>query len=89
MGVRRLTVGCGKVVWMVWEGCLEPASLVWGDCVKGVGRLSGKYGDAVWSVWKAVKKVWGCCLDCGKADWGVWGRLSGGFGEADCRVWEG
>ncbi len=33
----RLSRGYGKVVWRVWEGCLE-----------GVERLPGVYGKAVW-----------------------------------------
>ncbi len=28
---------------------------VWGDCLEGVGMLSGVHGEAVW-------RVWGCCL---------------------------
>ncbi len=49
-------------------------SLMWGDCQAGVGRLSERYGDAVW-------RVWGSCLE------GV-GRLSGWSGEAVCMVLE-
>ncbi len=82
---------------MVWEGCLEPASSVWGDFVKGVGRLSGKYGDAVWSVWGRLSG------ECGDVVWIVGrltegygggcleglGMLTAGCGKADWRVWDG
>ncbi len=40
---------------------------MWGGCVKGVGRLCGGCGDAVWRVWGGSVK-------------GV-GRLSGACGE--------
>ncbi len=59
---------------MLCEGCVETVWMVWGDCLDGLGRMSGGYGINVSLSWRD-------CLDS------VW-RWSGGYIEAVWRVRE-
>ncbi len=88
--VGRLSGGCGKADFRVWEGYLY-----------GGDRLSGWCGVVVWWIREAVWKVWGGCLlgvgslsgEYGETTLGMLGgclegvgKLSEGCGEAWWKV---
>ncbi len=53
---------------------------MWVGCLKGVGRLYGGCGDAVWWVCKAIWSVRGGCGEGVQKLSGVWGGFLGDKG---------
>ncbi len=57
--------------------------------MEGMGRLTGGYGMAVYTVWEGCLECLGSCLECvgrhhdecGEAVWKVWGRSLDGEGR--------
>ncbi len=79
--MRRLSIGCGNALWRVWVGCLENV----GDCLEGVGMLSGGHGEVVLKVCvrylECVMRLSGGWGGSGEAPWGGVLRVWGGYLE--------
>ncbi len=81
--------------WETSSGCGKAVYRMWGDCLEGVGKLSGGVGWLSRECEEAVRAwrghlegygrcmmVWGGCLHgVGRLSIGMW-RLSGRCGEA-------